>query len=315
MNSTIKNELIRFGRPQDKPAIISAAPILGQRIVGEHSQNALIVHSMENYELTYLLSGTLEWLINDRLIVQRAHDVLITHPHDKLAILNDSFPKSNAIFTQVNVQQLTLLSEEKHNILTKKLRNIQTRKVSFGSDCSQLFIKLLNEQHKPGYFSEDLCQSWVLEILLKIIHRHESPEKVALGQNISFQKQVLNYLEENITEEITVRDIATKLGYSESHFRSLFAKVSKLSPVQFLRHLRVETAQRLIREDRLSLTDIAFHVGFNSSQYFSNSFKKETGLSPRQYKNALARKGKFKEVIHDQFTTIQVMDMHFSKSK
>jgi AraC-like DNA-binding protein len=130
------------------------------------------------------------------------------------------------------------------------------------------------------------------------------------GENSMFQKKIINYLEEHLQAEITVGDMAKQMNYSESHFRALFRKVSDLSPVQFLQHLRIETSQRFIREGRLSLTEIAFEVGFNSSQYFSNCFKKQIGLSPREYRTALKKTNK-SEVVHDQMTTIQVMDMHF----
>ena len=77
---------------------------------------------------------------------------------------------------------------------------------------------------------------------------------------------------------------------------ALFRKVSNVSPVQFLQHLRIETAQRLIRERRLSLTEIAFEVGFNSSQYFSNCFKKQVGLESREYRTALNKTNKKKKL-------------------
>ncbi|MCH2205185.1 MAG: AraC family transcriptional regulator [Lentisphaerales bacterium] len=301
------NILTRFGRAHDRPALIpEILPVVGLRSVKEHSRNALIVHTMHNFEITYILNGTMEWIINDQIIVTRPHDVLVTHPNDKLAILENSFPVSDCIFLQVNPN----VPGEELQFLVNELKKVYTRKISFGSDNSNPFKRLVDEHEKQDDLSKAMCQSLTIDILARLTRQMRSGENMTPGENSMFQKQIITYLENHLKQEITVGDMADKMGYSESHFRALFRKVSNLSPVQFLQHLRIETAQWLIREGRLSLTEIAFEVGFNSSQYFSNCFKKQIGLSPREYRTAL-NKTHTKETVHDQMTTIQVMDMHF----
>lgn len=301
------NTLTRFGRPQDKPAILpDIIPVIGHRSVKEHSRNALIVHAMKNFEITYILEGTLEWITNDQIIVTRPHDVLITHPNDKLAILENSFPVSECIFLQINPNCL----DEEFKGLIHQLHGVSNRKVSFGEDNSSPFRRLIEEHIKTDTMSQPLTRALTMDIIIRLIRQNNSQDDMRPGENSMFQKTIITYLEKHLKDEITVGDMADSMGYSESHFRALFRKISDISPVQFLQHLRIETAQRLIRERRLSLTEIAFEVGFNSSQYFSNVFKKQVGLSPREYRNALS-KSRGKETVHDQMTTIQVMDMHF----
>lgn len=301
------NTLTRFGRPQDKPAILpDIIPVIGHRSVKEHSRNALIVHAMKNFEITYILEGTLEWITNDQIIVTRPHDVLITHPNDKLAILENSFPVSECIFLQINPNCL----DEEFKGLIHQLHGVSSRKVSFGEDNSSPFRRLIEEHIKTDTMSQPLTRALTMDIIIRLIRQNNSQIDMRPGENSMFQKTIITYLEKHLKDEITVGDMADSMGYSESHFRALFRKISDISPVQFLQHLRIETAQRLIRERRLSLTEIAFEVGFNSSQYFSNVFKKQVGLSPREYRNALS-KNRGRETVHDQMTTIQVMDMHF----
>lgn len=301
------NTLTRFGRPQDKPAILpDIIPVIGHRSVKEHSRNALIVHAMKNFEITYILEGTLEWITNDQIIVTRPHDVLITHPNDKLAILENSFPVSECIFLQINPNCL----DEEFKGLIHQLHGVSSRKVSFGEDNSSPFRRLIEEHIKTDTMSQSLTRALTMDIIIRLIRQNNSQIDMRPGENSMFQKTIITYLEKHLKDEITVGDMADSMGYSESHFRALFRKISDISPVQFLQHLRIETAQRLIRERRLSLTEIAFEVGFNSSQYFSNVFKKQVGLSPREYRNALS-KNRGRETVHDQMTTIQVMDMHF----
>ena len=303
------NTLTRFGRPQDRPALLEEAPIIGHRIVTDSSRNALFAHKNENFEITYMASGTLEWLINDELIVTRQNDILITFPDDKLALLNGTFMVSEAYFMQVDLKHEGFLSQKERDLFTHKLKNIESRKVSLSTDRSILFSKLVNEHDKHDSYSEGLCRGWLYEILTMVVRRSEGWEaKGSFDADTMFKKNLLTYLEAHLSETIKVLDIANHFGYSESHFRVLFKQVFAVPPVDFIRQFRIDSAQRLIREDRISITDIAYKVGFTSSQYFSHTFKKELGISPREYRKALKTDA---GRIHDTATSIHLMDMHF----
>ncbi|HPH20541.1 MAG TPA: helix-turn-helix transcriptional regulator, partial [Haliscomenobacter sp.] len=56
------------------------------------------------------------------------------------------------------------------------------------------------------------------------------------------------------------------------------------SPLHYLINLRIAEAIKLLRQTKMSLTDIAFDTGFYSSQHFSSTFKKLTGYTPRAYR-------------------------------
>ena len=161
------NTLTRFGRPQDKPALIpDIIPVIGQRSVKEHSRNALIVHAMKNFEVTYILEGTMEWITNDQIIVTRQHDVLITHPNDKLAILENSFPVSECIFLQLKPDT----EDEEFKQLIHQLHGIGTRKVSFGDDNSAPFRRMVEEHLKSDTMSLPLCKALAMDIIIRL-HR------------------------------------------------------------------------------------------------------------------------------------------------
>ncbi|MCM8533912.1 MAG: hypothetical protein NE330_22310, partial [Lentisphaeraceae bacterium] len=203
------NTLTRFGRSNDRPALFpDVAPVVGHRIVSEHSKNALIVHSMSNFEITYVLDGTLEWIINDQLIVTRPHDILITHPNDKLAILQNSFPVSECLFLQINPN-----NQDKHfQPLIHELQKVYMRKISFGSDNSNPFRRLVDEHDKNDDLSSQLCHSLLTDILVRLARQLRSGENMTPGENSMFQKEIINFLEDNLKLEITVGDMAGKMG-------------------------------------------------------------------------------------------------------
>ncbi|WP_232327526.1 helix-turn-helix transcriptional regulator [Herbidospora yilanensis] len=79
--------------------------------------------------------------------------------------------------------------------------------------------------------------------------------------------------------------VAAHAGYSRYHFVRLFRAVYGLTPGQYLSRRRIERAENLLRTANLSVTEICALVGFASLGSFSATFKKETGLTPGEYRS------------------------------
>jgi AraC family L-rhamnose operon transcriptional activator RhaR/AraC family L-rhamnose operon regulatory protein RhaS len=65
-----------------------------------------------------------------------------------------------------------------------------------------------------------------------------------------------------------------------------FAKATRLPPFEYLIQLRLQNAMRLLRNSRLTVSQIAFEVGFNDSNYFTRQFSKRKGVSPLAYRKS-----------------------------
>ncbi len=100
----------------------------------------------------------------------------------------------------------------------------------------------------------------------------------------SIAMQARAYMKENITSSIAVDDIAAACGLSESQFARRFKKTVGVTPADYLQRLRIEKACNILRETSDSITEVAFSLGFSSSQYFSTVFKRYTGITPYNYK-------------------------------
>ena len=77
------------------------------------------------------------------------------------------------------------------------------------------------------------------------------------------------------------------LGISVSQLKRVFHEQIGQSMVSYLTALRIGEAKRLIREGNLTFTQIAERIGIESIYYFSNLFKKQTGMSPTEYEKTL----------------------------
>jgi len=100
----------------------------------------------------------------------------------------------------------------------------------------------------------------------------------------SLAMRAREYMKKNISSAILVDDIAAACGLSESQFARRFKKTAGVTPADYLQRLRIEEACRILRGTKSNITEVAFQLGFSSSQYFSTVFKRYTGMTPYNYK-------------------------------
>ena len=97
------------------------------------------------------------------------------------------------------------------------------------------------------------------------------------------------YVETHLNQQITVQQMAEAAGYHVSHFTRLFQSRMGISPGQFILQKKTETATQLLTSTDLPIASIADSLGFGSQFYFSNFFKKQTGMTPSSYRRLYLR--------------------------
>ena len=81
-----------------------------------------------------------------------------------------------------------------------------------------------------------------------------------------------------------LQDVADTVHMSQSHFSTLFSQETGLTFTRYLTALRIGKAKELLATTQLRTSQIAFSVGYNDAHYFSYLFKKNTGLTPSEYR-------------------------------
>ena len=102
-------------------------------------------------------------------------------------------------------------------------------------------------------------------------------------------KSATRFIEYNYFRPFDVTRLAEELGMSRAHFTTVFTAAMGVSPYNYLTRFRISKAESLIKSDAgLSVTEVAYSVGFSSIERFSEMFKKYVGISPLVYKKNLA---------------------------
>lgn len=112
-------------------------------------------------------------------------------------------------------------------------------------------------------------------------HRQENtsePEQLAA--------RAVRYIEENyMNPDLSLKMVADHVHISTSYLCVLFRQLRQTSYVSYLNKTRMENAKRLLQKSNIKTYEVAFKVGYNSSQYFASSFKKYTGQTPGAFRS------------------------------
>ena len=92
-------------------------------------------------------------------------------------------------------------------------------------------------------------------------------------------------MDERVSGEIDLYDLASELNLSYSWFRKTFKEYTGHSPARYFQLLKLRRAQRLLSDTELSIKEIAYSLGYKSTEHFFSIFKKHTGCTPTAYRN------------------------------
>ena len=97
-------------------------------------------------------------------------------------------------------------------------------------------------------------------------------------------RRVTDYLEAHLSEQIRLTDMAAVVGMSPYHLCRIFKQSTGVAPHQWVLRQRIRSAQTLMGDRGLSLTDISYRVGFSSQAHFTTTFRKIAGMTPGQWR-------------------------------
>lgn len=152
---------------------------------------------------------------------------------------------------------------------------------------------LLYDRGKTGYALKDLIgaleageQGYLLDLLLRrmLLELARCTGAEAASPGISYLKRARQYITDHLCEELNVPQIAAFVGINHSYLQTLFSKQFGCGLMTYVSNQRMDRASFLLKNSNMGITDIAFHVGFNSRQHFGYTFEKRFAMSPKQYR-------------------------------
>jgi AraC-like DNA-binding protein len=262
------------------------------------AQFAAPFHFHKGYEFTYILNGHGKFYGGDRLLNFKAGDLYlfgIGFPH---YFINDkSFVRSGELAHSIVIQFHEDFLGGDFYLQPEFL------KVRALLDTAHLGIKITN----PGVRLKKLVMEapkitelrglinllQILEAVCSLNTEDTTLISTSIFENSIIAKKKENKLDEvyryvlgNFKDQITIEKAASLAFMNESAFCRYFKRRSHKTLSQFVNHVRITHAIRLLSEEDMSITKVCFECGFNNLSYFNRQFKAVTGKTPYTYRKA-----------------------------
>lgn len=242
----------------------------------------------------YVMEGKFEWTINDHHHILYPGDLVVIQPGQKFSgqkgvldigklcwlyiEVNKSEPADRIMFGK-----WSCIPKNEILAIAKILRLCNTPVLSRAKDAGRILSDLQQELFNQQIgFSTRI--NHLLDELFILIAR-----KLTLQNNThrDFPQSFMNLeqaLRKNLSHTWTVEEMAAMVGLGTTTFTEKVKNYSGFSPLNYLITIRISEAIKLLKQNDLSVTDIALDTGFYSSQHFSTTFKKLTGSTPSDFR-------------------------------
>ena len=157
--------------------------------------------------------------------------------------------------------------------------NNETFKEIFGSEM-HVWEKV------TGFETVEDAAKWIREIVIAI---HQFLAAKASNANIQIVERVKKYIEANYVKNISLDNMAVDLFYSPNYLNRVFKQVTGETIFNFSSAYRIEKAKEMLLDPKMKLSGVSQELGYSNPAYFSYIFKKATGLTPKEYRERMAR--------------------------
>lgn len=230
----------------------------------------------DSWELTvgdvFVIAGPREHEYRN-LVDLRLINILYQPNQLKMSLLDlPSVAGYHALFTLPTSRRKRQSTDGRLHLNTKELAQVIEL-------ADRLEVEL--KTREPGFgFMATAHFMQIIGLLSRRYGRSSSPD----GKALLRIGEALSHLERNIHRDVNLEELASIAQMSERSFSRVFQSATGTSPLAWTIAQRINRACHLLRHTDRRVTEIAFDVGFNDSNYFTRQFRKSTGLSPRAYR-------------------------------
>jgi transcriptional regulator GlxA family with amidase domain len=98
-------------------------------------------------------------------------------------------------------------------------------------------------------------------------------------------KAAQEFIEANVTEKISVEDLAVRFAIGRRHFERRFKKATNNTPIEYIQRVKIEAAKKQFETSAKNVSEVMYDIGYMDAKAFRLTFKKITGLSPAKYRS------------------------------
>jgi AraC-like DNA-binding protein len=262
-------------------------------------------HSNEGLEFTYLAKGKTAFDVDGKKYKLSKGSFTITRPWQIHSVGDPNVSASCLCWLILDVKvrrpnqewkwpEWLILSPEDFECLTQLLRHNEQPVWEADKEIIRVFNKLSElVEHNGPTESKTKVKLYINELLIAVMEMLQR-EKIPLDKNLSTTHRAvemfLSSLQQHANHQWDLNSMAEQCGISRSQFSNYCKQITNMTPIEYLVYCRLDIASKLLVENpEMTVTDIAYECGFNSSQYFAVIFHSRRGATPSEFRNKSKR--------------------------
>lgn len=256
-------------------------------------------HKNPGIEICYIKKGKFLWQVEGKNYSLRKGDVYITLPWQEHGGQEGYYNRGELFYIIIGMsgdgsrRKFNFVPELNINPgtckwLEKVLLKNESPLVRGLDEYDRYYLNIWEELHRqaPGY--EELTAGYVCNMLVSLARAIES--RADCIENDELIAKVLADICSDLDYPWSLDEMAASAGLHRTQFAERVIYFTGFSPQQYLERMRLDKAKKLLAENIMPITQIAFTVGFSTSQYFASVFKKDTGITPGEFRKTSKNK-------------------------
>lgn len=232
---------------------------------------------------------------SEKMLFDYSEFVILEIPgEDVLGKCNKEFDKQvksgnleAALDNIFHIEQIVKAFPYKYEYMNRKLLEMVG---IFARYCKEVNMKTQIENIETRFLNADRLYDFLIpfrEMVTDVICRYVSDTE---NRNENLVQNICEYIDNNLSEDISLSMIADKMHVSEGHLSRVFKKQMDKSIMEYITEKRMEEAKRLLTETSLSVEKIANLSGYRTPHYFGQKFKETYGYTPTRYRELVRQK-------------------------
>ena len=251
----------------------------------------------EGYEINYIVQGQVAWWVEHAVFEVQRGDLFVTHPGERHGGLDSVLHPCERYYLEfilpADSKPLPGLSRKETKMLVRDFEAIQSHCFPGSQAVKEAFVQLFASHRTPSRYATLAARTAMHALLLGVLRDYAAytstqahlTTKNATKNKVSAPiRQAMAWMEERLAMSYSVEEAASVVTMSVSAFHKRFLREVGFTPAEYRTRRRIHKAKEMLRRDPVSITEVAYVLGFSTSQYFATVFKKYVGLSPRQYR-------------------------------
>lgn len=231
----------------------------------------------DHYLIHFIVSGKGTYVVNGITHNLSTGDCFLVYPNTEVIYQADIQDPWEYVWVGFSGSDAAMIL----NATDFSKENPYIKNISYGNEVKK---HILNIYEARGNGFENAVEMTGRLYTVLAIFMHYANKKLPPASVNSYVQKSIEYISSNYSYPITIEDIAAYVGLSRSHLFRSFESVLNISPKEYLTNFRIKQACYLLEHSSLSITAIANSVGFDNSLYFSKTFHKKKGISPKLYR-------------------------------